>query len=478
MATRRSAYTGLIEDAPGYDTSDVNQGRQWVPLNLRTSLSIPHIIAICCSMLGFQIAYSAEFSLGTPIMKNFDISQVASSLIWSIGPIAGFFVQPLVGFYSDSLTSKLGRRRPFIIGGSLGIALGFGIFLVIDPLGDVFKDHKRTAKIVLVILAMLVTNCSINIMQGPARAIVGDVIPASQQVLANTIGSWMIGLAAVVTNLIGGFDLGKSKPLGIDTNHLVFIVGIILIAIAITITCIAAKEEPLLDAPRRGNPFRELGVAIITIPRPVLRMAIVYLLSWMAYMPFQFETTDFFGSTVFPPDKYDDGVHFGMIVIAVSNGLVLLYSFVQTRIAESLGLRLSYAISQIIEAAMLIGVLFARHYKWLLMALFAPLGISSTIFNSVPFAVVAMLVPKEQMGLYMGALNVFAVVGQQLATFLLGSGVAAFFDENDDWQKAAVISSGAVFAIAAAIASYWIPDPQRRAHAALLEGDIESVSVK
>jgi solute carrier family 45 protein 1/2/4 len=126
---------------------------------------------------------------------------------------------------------------------------------------------------------------------------------------------------------------------------------------------------------------------------------------------------------------------------------------------------------------MLIGALFARHNKWLLMALFAPLGISMTIFNSVPFAVVGMLVPKEQMGLYMGVLNVFAVVGQQLSTFLLGSGVAAMFNENSDWQKAAVISSGSIFAIAAAIGSYWIPDPHRKTQMVFLERDIESLAV-
>jgi hypothetical protein len=117
----------------------------------------------------------------------------------------------------------------------------------------------------------------------------------------------------------------------------------------------------------------------------------------------------------------------------------------------------------VIEAAMLVAIIFVRMNKWALLGLFAPLGISPTIFNSVPFAVVAMLVPKEQMGLYMGVLNVFAVLGQQVATFLLGSGVAAIFgsEKYESYQKVAIISSGSIFAVTAAIASYWIPDPSR-----------------
>lgn len=59
--------------------------------------------------------------------------------MWIAGPISGLLTQPLVGAVADRSTSRFGRRRPFMVVGSLIVAaslltLGFarevvGVFL-------------------------------------------------------------------------------------------------------------------------------------------------------------------------------------------------------------------------------------------------------------------------------------------------------------------------------------------------------------
>jgi solute carrier family 45 protein 1/2/4 len=432
---------------------------QWIPLNQRERISILHIVAICSSMLAFQIAYSVEFALGTPIMKSIGIKQSITAIIWLVGPLAGFTVQPIVGFYSDSTHAKLGRRRPFIIAGTVGIFIGFGILF-----GIMIMDEKgsKGLKIPLFIFGLLLTNVAINFVQGPSRALLGDVIPQTQQVLANTIGSLMLGIAAVVTNLIGGIDLGKYIHSSvIDTQKLIMMIGSALCLIGAIVTCVVTHEEPFTDDEPRRNPFSEICAAFKEIPRPVLRISIVYLLSWMAYMPFQIEVTDFFGSDIFKgddveqDDKYKDGVNFGMLVIAVSNVLVIFYSLVQGRVLECLGMKMAYCLSQIIEMICLLLVFFVKN-KYALLVIFAPLGISCQIFNSIPFAVVGLAVPQQQMGMFMWLLNSWAVIGQQIANFALGSGVAAW---SGNW-KAPIIGGGCVCAAAAAVACFFITVPK------------------
>lgn len=44
------------------------------------------------------------------------------SLVWIAGPLSGLIIQPLVGMWSDKSRSKYGRRRPFMVGGSLAVA--------------------------------------------------------------------------------------------------------------------------------------------------------------------------------------------------------------------------------------------------------------------------------------------------------------------------------------------------------------------
>ena len=447
---------------------EIGKDTNWVPLNQRESLSLLHIMGICCSMLAFQIAYSVEFALGTPIMSRLGIVQSVQSLIWFSGPLSGFIVQPLIGVYSDITTAKIGRRRPFIIAGVIGILFGFILLLFVESIGNAIgqsESAKKGLKIFIFTLALLITNICINVLQGPSRTLVGDVVPKNQQVKANTVGSLMIGIAAIITNLIGGLDLATKLNLSLDNEKLIFVVGIILIAIGVTITCLVAKEEPLRVKPERGNPLKEIFQAARNVPKPVLRISIVFFFSWMAYYPFNIETTDFFGYDIYGGRSdgtdeqkalYNDGVNFGMLVVAVSNVLVLIYGFFQEKVIKICGMKLAYALSQIIEGICLVLVFFVKN-KWALMGIFAPLGISCNIFNSVPYAVVATCVPQEQMGVYMGVLNSCCVVGQQISNFLLGSGVGAL----SKTRKAPIIGCGCVFAFLSALLCFWIIVPKQ-----------------
>lgn len=449
----------------GYENIDVNTERTDVPLCERDHLSIIHIIGICCSMLAYQIAYSVEFALGTPIMKRLGVSQVAASIIWFSGPLAGLIVQPLVGYYSDISRFKLGRRRPYIIIGAIGIIIGFLLLYFVEKIGAIFGESaKKGMSIFVFVFALIETNVSINILQGPSRTLLGDIIPQSQQILSNTIGSLMLGIAAIITNLIGGLKLGDKTGGKFDNDQLTIIVGIVLIVIGVVITLLCAKEERPLEVPARENPFKEIFKAFKSMPKPVFRICLVYFFSWMAYFPFNTTTTDFFGADIYGglPDsedpisvkKYNDGKAFGMLTIAISNVLVLLYSTIQQPMIKCMGMKWGYAFSQIIEAVCLIPVYFVKN-KYALLALLSTLGIPCTIFNSIPFAIVGLVVPPEQMGTQMAALNCFAVVGQQCSSFLLGSGIGALTS-----HKAPIIASGSVFAIIAAILCYRIIVPE------------------
>ena len=459
----------LVSDFAGYEDIGGGQSKAWIPLNQRARLSIPHLLGICCAMLSFQIAYTVEFSLGNPIMSRLGVPGWAQTIIWLCGPLSGFLVQPLIGFYSDIATFKMGRRRPFILIGSAGIGLGFVLMYFVEKLGDAMGSSagaKKSAKIVWFIIALLITNISINIIQGPSRTLVGDVVPMAQQKSANSMASLMLGVATVITNLLGGLDVATKTGLskhGIYTEQLTFIAGGVLIVIGVVITMIVAKEEQLRDPPKKQNPFKEIFAAAKAMPKPVLRIGILIMLSWMAYMPFQIELTDFFGVVVFggdptnPDDKnYRDGLNFGMLTMANVNGLVMLFSPLQGKLMNCLGMKWLYAISQIVEAAVLIPLFFVTN-KWILFGLLAPMGIACQLFNSVPYAVVGMIIPQEQMGVYMGVLNSFVVVGQQISNFAIGTGVGAAVGN----KKGYIIGSGAVFAIAAAIFSSCIIVPDQ-----------------
>jgi hypothetical protein len=55
----------------------------------------------------------------SPFLLSLGVSKSMMSVVFLAGPLSGLIVQPLVGVLSDGCKSRLGRRRPFIIGGCI-----------------------------------------------------------------------------------------------------------------------------------------------------------------------------------------------------------------------------------------------------------------------------------------------------------------------------------------------------------------------
>ena len=85
--------------------------------------SLVTLVLSCTVAAGVQFGWALQLSLLTPYIQTLGISHAFSSFIWLCGPITGLVVQPCVGIWSDKCTSKYGRRRPFILVGSLMISI-------------------------------------------------------------------------------------------------------------------------------------------------------------------------------------------------------------------------------------------------------------------------------------------------------------------------------------------------------------------
>jgi solute carrier family 45, member 1/2/4 len=57
----------------------------------------------------------------TPYLLSLGLSKSKLSLVWVAGPLSGLVMQPIVGMIADKSTSKYGRRRPFMIAGTVAV---------------------------------------------------------------------------------------------------------------------------------------------------------------------------------------------------------------------------------------------------------------------------------------------------------------------------------------------------------------------
>ncbi|KHN32800.1 Sucrose transport protein [Glycine soja] len=86
------------------------------------------MILVSSMAAGIQFGWALQLSLLTPYVQTLGVPHAWASFIWLCGPISGLLVQPIVGYSSDRCQSRFGRRRPFILAGSLAVAIA--VFLI------------------------------------------------------------------------------------------------------------------------------------------------------------------------------------------------------------------------------------------------------------------------------------------------------------------------------------------------------------
>ncbi|KAL6513864.1 sugar transporter [Orobanche hederae] len=212
---RRSLQIHDSLPAPGYsggggDTSTDSDQHPAPP----TNCNLLTLILSCTVAAGVQFGWALQLSLLTPYVQTLGIGHEFSSFIWLCGPITGLVVQPCVGIWSDKCTSKYGRRRPFILVGSLMISLAVIVIGFSADIGYILGDTKehcstfkgtRTRAAFVFVIGFWMLDLANNTVQGPARALLADLSGHDQRNSANAVFcSWM-----AVGNILG-FSSGAS----------------------------------------------------------------------------------------------------------------------------------------------------------------------------------------------------------------------------------------------------------------------------
>lgn len=73
------------------------------------------------SMIGLQFCWGTEMTYASPYLLSLGLSKSRLSLVWVAGPLSGLIMQPIIGMISDTTTSKYGRRRPFMVVGTVAV---------------------------------------------------------------------------------------------------------------------------------------------------------------------------------------------------------------------------------------------------------------------------------------------------------------------------------------------------------------------
>ena len=124
-------------------------------------------------LLGFGLTFSSNIQ--DPPLMTYKVRQLAPNLpnttlgiLGFIGLLVAMAVQPIVGVFSDRAKTKLGRRLPFLIGGTVLIAASLFLLALAPTLW-------------VLLIGVILIQFSSNILQGPWQALIPDLVPEGQR---------------------------------------------------------------------------------------------------------------------------------------------------------------------------------------------------------------------------------------------------------------------------------------------------------
>lgn len=195
-------------------------------------LSISDLIWLNIYWLGLNMYAGSLTPMILPMLVQQFVGGESKSTFYgalrAAGLVVAILVQPAAGLLSDRSTSRWGRRRPYIV---LGTILSL-IFLATVALVDNYW---------LLFLAVLLLQFSTNIAHGALQGFIPDLVPEDQRGRASGVKAMMELLPVVLT----AFTVAKLVGDGRMTTALVVVGGSLLVTMLVTL--IFVQEKPLRD---------------------------------------------------------------------------------------------------------------------------------------------------------------------------------------------------------------------------------------
>jgi len=362
------------------------------------------------------------------------------AIISGAAVIMAILVQPTVGMISDYTITRWGRRKPFIVIGSL--------------LDVVFLVGVATSQDFLVLLVfMVLLQFSSNFAQGPFQGYVPDLVPAKQVGLA----SGLMGLMLVLGR-IAGVAIGT---LGIVTDSLwLATVALGVVEVATMIVLVRSVHEGTAAPPRPGTWWqiaRSAWGADILRERNVLWLLLVRLLFLGAIASTSLGIAYFGRTHGLDRDAAAGTLLIGTIIVGVTTATAAIPG---ARLSDRFGRKPMIYLACVVSAIGMAGVALAPSPA-LAIAAFVPFGLGAGIFLSVDWALMTDVIPKETTGRYMGILNAGTAAAGPVYLVVAGLTLDAFSRVELGLGPRAAMMVAAGFLLLAAAALTRV-DPRRR----------------
>ncbi len=348
--------------------------------------------------------------------KVFGLKTFAANAIMAIDNVLAIFMLPLFGAISDRTSTRLGKRTPYILFGTIA-AVGLMVILALFEEARSFWGFMITLMLLLLVMAIYRT---------PAVAYMPDVTEKPLRSKANAIINLVGYIGGIFTTVVMMFLLKSDKNAAGETVYSddqsflpVFLVVAAFMLVSVLVMVFTVKENKLrAETDIKDDDVEEIKTASGRLPRPVFRSLVLILISvFLWFMAYNAVTTAFsrycvnvWGADLGTSSSYLLTATVSAIAAFVPLGF--LSGLVGRKKTVLLGITLvtvCYAIA-----------IFINHQTPVMYAIFGLVGVGWAAINVNSFPMVVEMSTGADVGKYTGFYYTFSMAAQITTPLLSG----------------------------------------------------------
>ena len=343
------------------------------------------------------------------LQNTFHLNETIIGAIMAMDNVLAVFLLPLIGTLSDKVDTKMGKRTPFIVGGTFAAA----VCMMLLPLADHYK------MLGLFIVALALTLIAMAMYRSPAVALMPDLTPKPLRSSANAVINLMGAVGAIYALILIRLLVKKEE----HPSYLpVFlgVVGIMVLAVIILVATINEKKiaakiaEEYPEEAKEEKEKEEHG-----LPAPVKRSLVLILVSiFLWFTAYNAVTTAFsrYAVTVWGME----GGGFACCLMVAMVAAIISYIPIGI-ISSKIGRKKSILIGLVMMFISYTSVFFYPTYNVTANIFFAIIGIgwAAISVNSLPMVV--EMSKGSDIGKYTGLYYTFSMTAQIFTPIVSGA---------------------------------------------------------
>ena len=245
---------------------------------MELKLNNKRTILVGLAFLSISAFWQMYDSVMTLILTGtFQLNETVSGAIMAADNVLALFLLPLFGAISDRTETRIGRRMPFILGGTAAAAVLMNLLPMLD---NQYANHPSPATLAGFVAVLALLLVAMGTYRSPAVALMPDVTPKPLRSKGNAIINLMGAVGGILYLAVAAVMYPTSRTEGavhVDYQPLFLVVSLIMAAAVVVLFLtvrepkLAVENRRLGGAPPEWDLAEDDGSGHETLPAPVKR---------------------------------------------------------------------------------------------------------------------------------------------------------------------------------------------------------------